>query len=118
MGKDVDVWNGYDFIDSTNFGAFGFLDSWQQDPYTDKYGGILDYLKEQTAPPVITLQPANLECVVGSTATFSLATTGDANYQWQESTDGGTTFVSLSSTTGTGPFFPKNQVQLSVSGEM
>ncbi len=46
----------------------------------------------------ITSQPANAStsCATGSTATFSVTATGKNNYQWQVSTDGGSTWNNIS----------------------
>jgi hypothetical protein len=48
-------------------------------------------------PPTITNEPANLTMMAGQTATFSVTATGSAplSYQWQESTDGGTTWAAV-----------------------
>lgn len=43
----------------------------------------------------ITAQPTNQTVVVGSTAAFSVTATGAASYQWQESTDGGSTWSNV-----------------------
>ena len=48
--------------------------------------------------PVITAQPANLTICEGANSTFSVTATtavGSLSYQWQASTDGGTTWFNL-----------------------
>jgi hypothetical protein len=47
--------------------------------------------------PSITTQPASLTVAAGQTATFSVTATGTAplSYQWQESTDAGTTWSAV-----------------------
>ena len=46
--------------------------------------------------PAITVAPAALSVTAPAPAVFSVTATGTAvNYQWQRSTDGGTTFVSI-----------------------
>lgn len=50
-----------------------------------------------TSTPTITAQPANTTACNGSNATFSVAATGvGLTYSWQVSTDGGTTWTTLS----------------------
>lgn len=48
----------------------------------------------------ITTQPADVTACVGSNASFTVAATGSGiNYQWQESTDGGTTWSNIGGAT-------------------
>lgn len=47
----------------------------------------------------ITTQPANTAVCAGTTANFSVATTGTVTYQWQVSTDGGTNYTNISGQT-------------------
>jgi len=53
--------------------------------------------------PVITTQPVSQTVTAGQNATFSVVATGTPapTYQWQESTDGGSTFTNISGATGT-----------------
>ena len=53
------------------------------------------------AAPVVTQQPADAWVTVGQAATFSVAASGvpTPTYQWQSSTDGGTTWTSISGAT-------------------
>lgn len=53
-------------------------------------------------PPVITGQPANAEICNGGNATFTVTgtSTQTINYQWQVSTDGGTSWTNISGATG------------------
>mgnify|MGYP006278487609 FL=1 len=53
------------------------------------------------ADAVITAQPQDQEEAVGDDATFSVTATGATGYQWQESTDGGSSWGNLSGETGT-----------------
>ena len=53
-----------------------------------------DYL-EAGVIPVISSQPSNFVAFTGGTATFSVTASADT-YQWQVSTDGGTTFADIS----------------------
>jgi trimeric autotransporter adhesin len=47
--------------------------------------------------PAVTAQPANVSVCQGAPATFNVTATGTGiTYQWQESTNGGTTWVTLS----------------------
>jgi autotransporter-associated beta strand protein len=56
-------------------------------------GGLLALADGAGAQPVITNQPANQGTCVGSAATFSVGASGNSlTYQWQLSTDNGTTF--------------------------
>lgn len=49
-----------------------------------------------SAPAVITTQPANTTVCAGTNATFTVAATGNnLTYQWQVSTNGGTTFNNI-----------------------
>jgi hypothetical protein len=53
--------------------------------------------------PTITTQPSNQTVTAGATATFTVAATassGSLTYQWQRSTDGGSSYSNV--TTGTG----------------
>lgn len=52
------------------------------------------------ADAVITAQPQDQEEAVGDDATFSVTATGATGYQWQESTDGGSSWSNLSNGTG------------------
>ncbi|GAA1934409.1 hypothetical protein GCM10009797_29740 [Nocardioides hwasunensis] len=54
-------------------------------------------------PPAITTNPSDLTVAPGATATFTAAATGapTPTVQWQRSTDGGTTFTSISGATST-----------------
>lgn len=53
------------------------------------------------APVVVTSSPANVEVCAGTNATFSVTGTSvpAINYQWQVSTDGGTTWTNLAGST-------------------
>jgi hypothetical protein len=48
---------------------------------------------------VITTQPTDQSVVEGTTATFDVATTNATGYQWQSSTNGGSTFTDVLSAT-------------------
>lgn len=51
---------------------------------------------------VINTQPANTTVCAGSNASFNVVTTGTSPaYQWQVSTDGGTTYTNIAGETGT-----------------
>jgi spore germination protein GerM len=54
------------------------------------------------APPSITSHPANQSVIAPNAATFSVTATGTAplSYQWQRSTNGGSTWSNLSGATG------------------
>jgi len=48
------------------------------------------------AVPAVTSQPSNFTSCTGENATFTIGATGDdLTYQWQESTNGGTSFSSI-----------------------
>ena len=53
------------------------------------------------APPIatITAQPADQNAVAGTAATFSVVASNAGSFQWQRSTDGGTTFANVSAAT-------------------
>ncbi len=48
----------------------------------------------------ITTQPASTSACEGTNASFNVTATGAVSYQWQVSTDGGTTFTNISGATG------------------
>lgn len=52
-------------------------------------------------PPVITAQPADQSVLAGTTATFDVVANNATGYQWQRSTDGGTTFTDVNGATAT-----------------
>lgn len=52
------------------------------------------------AAPVITVQPSPQSVTQPATATFSVTATGATSYQWQRSTDGGSTWNNVSTGTG------------------
>jgi hypothetical protein len=63
-------------------------------------GPVLSVKVTATATPVITQAPRNVSATEGTTATFSVATTGDGiAYQWQLSTDGGVTYADVAGAT-------------------
>lgn len=47
----------------------------------------------------VSTQPTNQNAVVGTTATFTVVGTGSPNYQWQLSTNNGTTWTNISGAT-------------------
>lgn len=56
---------------------------------------------DDPAPPQITVQPADTSVSAGSTATLSVQASGtDLAYQWQRSSDGGTTWSDIAGATG------------------
>ena len=61
----------------------------------------VSFVVAASTPPTITTQPnASTSVCVGSTATFTTASsTSGVNYQWQVSTDGGTTWTNISGAT-------------------
>ena len=67
-------------------------------------------------PIVVTTQPANASvCLPTTTTTLSVAVTGTApTYQWQVSTDGGTTWTNIA--TATGATLTLNNLTVAMSG--
>jgi len=55
----------------------------------------------EAAPPIaaITAQPSDQSVVAGTPATFSVVASNASGYQWQSSSDGGTSFTNLSAAT-------------------
>lgn len=51
------------------------------------------------AAAAITAQPTDQSVVAGTTATFTVVASNATGYQWQRSTDGGTTFVAVNGAT-------------------
>ena len=74
-------------------------------------------------PPVtcnsvaLTAQPASTSACAGSNAIFSIAATGDSpSYQWQVSTNGGTTYTTIAGATGT--TLSLSNVDLTMNGNL
>ena len=69
-------------------------------PADDNSNSVFDF-REAGAAPTITAQPQNQNVSVGNNATFSVTATGASlAYQWQLSTNGGSTYVDISGATG------------------
>ncbi len=68
-----------------------------------------------TVPPAITTQPGNVTVTAGGTATFTSAVSGTPSptFQWQISTNGGTTWSNI---TNGGSFSGSTTATLTVSG--
>ena len=66
-------------------------------------GSVTSNAARLTVPyaPVIVTQPLNQAVLVGATATFNVSATGDPApaYQWEVSTNGGTSYTSISGAT-------------------
>jgi hypothetical protein len=58
----------------------------------------LTYTINTGTGPTISSQPSNQTVCIGSAASFSITSNG-TSYQWQQSTDGGTTWASISGAT-------------------
>lgn len=63
-------------------------------PADSDTNGTADFLEAGTSP-TITVQPANVIAFDCSSTMFSVTATNADTYQWQESTDGGLTFINL-----------------------
>ena len=62
----------------------------------------VSYIVAPGTAPAITSQPVNNTVCAGETANFSVAATGSGlSYQWQVSTDGGTTYTNIAGATST-----------------
>lgn len=57
---------------------------------------IVPFLFFYTPPPVFTTHPANVAVCSGSSTSFTVVATDAVSYQWQISTNGGTTWNNLS----------------------
>ena len=55
--------------------------------------GIMDF-RQASATPTISMQPESQEAIVSGSATFEIVSDGDT-FQWQISTDNGTTFTDM-----------------------
>lgn len=81
--------------------------------------GVFDYL-EEGADSLILSQPNNVTAIAGNGISFSISADNTDTYQWQVSTNGGSTFLDLSEsgiysgTTTTNLFI--NQVALDMNG--
>ncbi|HEY1399823.1 hypothetical protein [Roseateles sp.] len=60
--------------------------------------------------PSITAQPSNQSVVTPATATFSITATGATGYQWQRSTNGGSSFSDISGATSSSYTTPPTAV--------
>lgn len=79
-------------------------------------GGLTSSVVTLTVNPAasVTTHPANTAACIGSNATFSVTATGNGNtYQWQVSTDGGTTWNNVAGATT--PTLTVNSVTLAMS---
>ncbi|MBK9570066.1 MAG: T9SS type A sorting domain-containing protein [Chitinophagaceae bacterium] len=61
----------------------------------------LTYTISTAASATINTPPASQTLCVGSNATFTIAATGASGYQWQLSTNGGTSYADIPGATGT-----------------
>lgn len=61
----------------------------------------ITYVVSGGSAPAITNQPATISGCAGSNATFNTSATGATAYQWQVSTDGGTSWTDVAGATGT-----------------
>jgi predicted secreted protein len=52
-----------------------------------------------SSPAAITAQPSDQSVAAGTTATFGVVASNSTGYQWQRSTDGGTTFADIGGAT-------------------
>ena len=69
-------------------------------PADGNSNSVFDY-REAGAAPAITAQPQNQSVSVGNNATFSVTATGASlAYQWQISTNGGSSYSDISGATG------------------
>lgn len=58
------------------------------------------FVVASSAPPTVTAQPSNVSSCVGTSATFTTASsTAGVSYQWQVSTNGGTTWTDIAGET-------------------
>jgi hypothetical protein len=62
--------------------------------------------------PVIGTQPSNQNICVGGNATFSIAATSATSYQWQERSNGGTTWNNIPTATSTSITIPSVTVAM------
>jgi hypothetical protein len=138
----------YSYVDSAALAAQAFaapLYIGSDGTTADSYQGVLDeiavyrtsltpaeiqqmYFAGAGCPgnPAVTVQPTNVTVEVGSTATFSVTATGPTplSYQWQVSTNGGTSFGNISGATNSSYTTPAtvaansgSQYQAVISGQ-
>jgi hypothetical protein len=68
---------------------------------------VVTYIVDPGTPPAITSQPSNVTVCSGAAANFSVTATGTGfTYQWQVSTDGGTTYTNIAGATSTSYSIP------------
>jgi len=78
--------------------------------------GAYEFQGAKTTPFAITAHPLNRTIVSGGTATFSVATTGaGVTYQWQVSTNGGSSWTNISPN-GTGSTLSVPNVTMAMNG--
>lgn len=89
-------------LTDTDISAAGRAGFWCETTTTDPFD-VVTWRADDGAPagPAITTPPANQSVTAPATATFSATYTGTITaHQWQQSTDGGTTWASVPDGTG------------------
>lgn len=74
---------------------------------TNQYGSVTSNAAKLTITnkPVITAQPKNASAKIGASVSFSVTATGDGlSYQWQYSTNGGTSWINCTTAANTSAF--------------
>lgn len=74
---------------------------------TNQYGSVTSNAAKLTITnkPVITAQPKNASAKIGASVSFSVTATGDGlSYQWQYSTNGGTSWINCTTAANTSVF--------------
>ena len=74
---------------------------------TNQYGSVTSNAAKLTITnkPVITAQPKNASANIGASVSFSVKATGDGlSYQWQYSTNGGTSWINCTTAANTSVF--------------
>ena len=61
---------------------------------------VINFVVQPGIAPVITLQPLTQTVCDGSSVTFTTAATGATSFQWQVSTNGGTSYTNIDNATG------------------
>jgi hypothetical protein len=102
--QSIDGGITFNNIGGANTASYSFISSLVQNGYQFRciVGGTCTPVATSAAATlsvgnslVINNQPVNTTACTGGTATYTIAVSGTVTYQWQESTNGGTTYTNI-----------------------